>query len=269
VRTGIFHGAPHKNGNPHRKSTREDALALHANPRYSLENMKLPGLAVLSLVACIAGAHAQKSGLLREPDAYYLEDFMEKSVRFPVREQIPIYYDAAGTRSLGVLVPRQEVQLLAVSPQAVRVRGRAMQGQVAGWIARSAAAIDPEFLDNLKKTADRHALVQELIKKREVATGMTQEEVIQSVGKPQKKSTRIDPGSKIEIWEYIRYENVPHITTGYDRFGNLINTTTYIKTPTGRMSIELKDGIVASIEATEGERPPGPVRLVVPPIDLW
>ena len=85
-------------------------------------------------------------GLPRERGALYLEDFLDQPYRLKVLAPGPIYFNADQARFLGTMRAGQLVELQAVSENGAlcRVRGQAMQGQVAGWIdARFLSPIDP------------------------------------------------------------------------------------------------------------------------------
>jgi hypothetical protein len=91
-----------------------------------------------------------------------------------------------------------------------------------------------------------------LIEKNEVAINMTQEEVGRALGKASKKTSRLDAKGREEIWEFVRYERVPQQVTGYDRYGRLVNSITYVKVPSGKLAVTFSNDLVSSLEQTEG-----------------
>jgi hypothetical protein len=203
-------------------------------------------------LALLTGA-VHGSGLLREEGAIYLEDLMDKPLRLTVLQQTPIYYDAALDRYLGTLRPMQSVELQAVLPNTYRIKGRAQQGQVAGWVDPSAlTALDKEFVKKLRQAADRKKQIDALVAANEVAIHMTPAEVTLSLGKPQKKTSRTDEKGHSEVWEYVRYVRVPQQVTGRDRFGGIVSETVYVKVPAGRLSVIFTEGLVSALEQSEG-----------------
>lgn len=218
-----------------------------------------------SNITCFA-----RLSLNREAGAIYLEDLLDKPVTIPVAKPTAIYYDITLKRYLGTLRTGQSLELQAIADHAYRVRGKAQQGQVVGWV--SSAAVDslkPEFVQAMKSAAERHARVQDLIAKNEVAMGMTGEEVLLSLGKPQKKSTRVDAGGREEIWEYISYRRVPERQSYLDRYNRLAYRTVYVNVPDGQMTVIMKNNIVNAVEESEGNLVEDRgARIVVPPIDI-
>lgn len=209
--------------------------------------------------------------IIREAGAIYLSDFDAKPLKLALREPAPAYFDFAGTRYVGTLRFPQVVEVQAVSKGPYRVRGQAQQGQVLGWVdPKKLAPLDPDFLAALEKSEARRQTVTALIAKNEVGLGMTPDEVELSIGKPQKRNRRSSQGQDAqETWEYVKYANVPQNTliTGPDGGSNIV--TTYVKTAIGRLAVTFKNGMVESLDQTEGTTFDD-VRssVVVPPVVL-
>ena len=141
----------------------------------------------------------------------------------------------------------------AVADGAYRVRGLAQQGQVAGWVEpKFLNPLKQDFLENLKQNAARREEVLALIAKNEVAVNMTPEEVMQSLGKPAKKTSRLDAKGREEVWEFVKYDRVPKETLGQDSAGNLVKNVVYVKVPVGKLAISFANNLVTSLEQTEG-----------------
>ena len=68
-----------------------------------------------------------------------------------------------------------------------------------------AHSLKQEFLDSLKQNAERRAQVEALIAHNEVAVNMTPDEVTASLGKPTRKSSRMDSTGQQEVWDFIKY----------------------------------------------------------------
>ena len=205
--------------------------------------------AALALVPAFVHAGA----VIREPGAVYLEDFVKQPVKLATLADTQIFYQSDLGRYLGTIRKGQVVELQAVGESAYRIRGKAQQGQVAGWVA--AASLTPlkqEFLDNLRKNATRKAEVDALVAKNEVAVNMTPEEVTKALGKASKKTSRLDANGREEVWEFIRYERVPQEITGYDRDGRLVRSITYVKVPNGKLAVTFANNLVSALEQSEG-----------------
>jgi len=187
---------------------------------------------------------------------------------FAVSADPSVYSQLTNGHYLGVLRRGTTAELVAVADGGIRVRGTAQQGGVVGWV--NAAGLTPlktEFIESLKHNAKRKADVDALIAKGEAALNMTPEEVTSALGKPQKKSTKLDVKGRQEVWEFIRYARVPQETTGYDSNGRIVRTTVYIKVPAGKLAVTFDNNLVTSLEQTEGTTDvPGPIRLVPAPL---
>lgn len=196
---------------------------------------------------------AQAGAVIREEGAIYLEDLMKQPVRLTTLADTSIYYQSDLGRYLGTIRKGQVVELQAVGEKAYRIRGKAQQGQVAGWVASEALSpLRQDFLDNLRQNATRKSEVDALVQKNEVAVNMTYEEVTKALGKASKKTSRLDANGREEIWEFVRYKTVPQEITGYDREGRIVRSITYVKVPNGKLSVTFQNNLVSSLEQTEG-----------------
>ena len=201
----------------------------------------------------LATAFAWAGAVIREAGAVYLEDFVKLPVKLATLADTQIFYQSDLGRYLGTIRKGQIVELQAVGENAYRIRGKAQQGQVAGWVA--AASLTPlkqEFLDNLRKNAARKAEVDALVAKNEVAVNMTPDEVTKALGKASKKTSRLDANGREDVWEFIRYERVPQEITGYDRDGRLVRSITYVKVPNGKLAVTFANSLVSALEQSEG-----------------
>lgn len=210
-------------------------------------------LSLFALLLFSAAANAQSGAVIREEGAIYLEDLLMKPARLATVVDAPIYYQSDLGRYLGTLRKGQIVELQAVSDTAYRVRGMAQQGQVAGWVApESLNPLKQDFLESLIKNDARRKEVLALIAKNEVAINMTPEEVQLALGKPSKRTSRLDAQGREEVWEFVRYERVPQEVFGRDPVGNLVRSVTYVKVPAGKLAVTFGNNLVTSLEQSEG-----------------
>ena len=230
--------------------------------------MKAPLLA-LGLAFLTAQAFAV-SGLPREAGAIYLEDFAIKPVKLAVIGEAAVYSQITNGNYLGVLRRGTVAEVVAISDTAVRVRGTAQQGGVVGWVpAAGLTPMKPNFIESVKKNAQRKTDVDALIAKGEVALNMTHEEVSSALGKPQKKNSKLDAKGRQEVWEFIRYARIPQETPGVDAQGRPVITVVYVKVPAGKLSVTFENSLVSSLEQSEGTTDVAPsVRLVPAPITM-
>lgn len=247
------------------------------------------------LPALLFASTAWAGPIAREAGAIYLADFSKTLPRFPLTGPAACFFEANMQRYAGTLRFPQSVQLDAVSAEGnFRIRGSAKQGGVAAWIEPQFLANVPgDLVDNLRKAEDRRRQVEELIANNEVAIGMTLDEVTRSLGKPQKKSSRVGRDGSTQVFEYIKYDIIPQTaytpayresivgfrpdprdpmqqprrvvvsgSYGYDA------STIYLKVPVGTVKVSFINGLVESIEQSEGTLAGSNATLVVPPINV-
>lgn len=223
----------------------------------------------LLVVGLLADSRSSKP--FREEGALYLEDLLEKPLKLKVLKPANTYGSLKGERYLGTLRVGQEVTLLAISDKAYRVRGKAQQGQIAGWAGPGFfKKLEPEFVENLKKAAERKAVVDDLIENEQVALGMTGEEVIAALGKPTKRASKLTVEGKTDTFDYITYERVPQTSYARNALGQIYKRTDYVKVEKGKVTISLTDDVVASIAESENNEDRRDRGIIVPtPISLY
>jgi hypothetical protein len=136
----------------------------------------------------------------------------------------------------------------------------------------------------------RRRQVEDLIARNEVAIGMTLEEVARSLGKPQKRTSRTGREGSTQMFEYIKYKLIPQTVytpayvqslTGYrPEPGQKLETvvvrggygyeasTVYVKVPIGTVTVGFVNGLVETIEESEGTLAGANASIVVPPVNL-
>ena len=243
-------------------------------------------------VLLLAGSTAGSAPIVREAGAIYLSDFDLEPLRLALRQPAPCYFEMNARRYAGTLRFPQAVKLDAVAPNGMlRVRGNAKQGGVAAWVDPAyLEALPPDFVANLQRAEERRRQVEQLIARNEVAIGMTPDEVARSLGKPQKRSSRTSRDGSSQVFEYIRYKLIPQtvyspayvesitgvrpdprarLETVVVRGGYGYNASTvYVKVPVGTTTVTFAEGIVESIEESEGTLVGADASIVVPPVNL-
>lgn len=193
------------------------------------------------------------SRLPREKGAVYLEGMVREEIVVRIAKPAAVYASLSGERWLGNLVPERNGVLLAVSDRAYRVRAQAQQGQVAGWVAKSAVeGITPEFEEALARYHERHEMVRELIREKQIALGMTVAEVVESIGPPDQRSSKVTSAGRSDLLEFVSYQRVPQTVMSYDFYGRPVPTTRYVEVESGRLTVEFINDAVVSIEESEG-----------------
>lgn len=210
----------------------------------------------------------RKSLLDREPDVVHLAEHVKKPIELTVVKEAAVFSDKNGKNRLGSLVTDQVVVLEAMTDKAYKVRGRGARHGIAGWVGPHAfSSKDPDFVANLKKLHARQVEVQALIGDKQVAVGMTPEEVEKARGAPTKTKMRQTDQGQSGRWEYVDYEQVSHYTTVRDPIsGQIYRQLSHVtKEEKGKTVVEFEDGVVTSLEESE-QRNTAKVRVVVPPV---
>ena len=210
----------------------------------------------------------RKSLLDSEPGVVYLERALGNPLELKVIKEAPVFSDKEGKHRLGTLSANQNVKLEAVTDKIYRVRGQGTHGGIAGWVAPWAfTSKDPQFVTHLKEFYDRQIQVLAFIEAKQVAVGMTLDEVSQARGTPTKTTVRKTEKGESGRWEYIDYDEVKHYINRVDPSnGQVYRQLSHIEqVEKGRTSVEFGDGIVSAVEESEDRRG-GSVRIVVPPL---
>lgn len=232
-------------------------------------------LSVLSMLALgLAPLCAQdrQSGLNNDPEVYYFDDSEEKEkITLLVAEPTRIFRDKGGRSAMRTLEPGTLVELVAMNERAYRVRGGNKYNGFVGWVnPHDLASKDPEFLPKLKSFYKREMEVRDLIANREVAIGMTSDEVTRSLGEPTKTSVKVTAEGQTSLWEFITYTEQQHYTTYADPLtGAYVRRYSHTtREETGKISLEFQDDTVTSIERTEQQGGNGNVKIIARPLVL-
>jgi hypothetical protein len=222
---------------------------------------------VLPMQAQIKRAE-RKSLLDADPSVVYMDQALKKPVELKVVKEAPVFSDKEGKQRLGTLKADQTVRLEAITDKIYRVRGQGTRDGISGWVAPWAfSSTDPQFVANLKQLYDRQIQVQTLIANKQVAAGMTLDEVTLAIGKPTKTSLRKTATGQSGRWEFIDYEEIKNYVTEVDRatgqtYRRLVSVTQQEK---GKTSVEFENDTVTAVEESEDRRG-GNVRIIVPPV---
>ena len=210
----------------------------------------------------------RKTLIDRDPDVIHLAEHVKNPIELRVIKEANVFSDKNGQIKLGVLEADQTVVLDAMTAKAYKVRGKGGKNGVVGWVGPQAfASKDPEFVENLKKLHKRQLEVQQLIDEKQVALGMTAEEVEKSRGTPTKRQMKKTGKGETGRWEYVEYEQVSHFQYVRDPFsGQVFRTLSHTtREEKNKTVVEFENGVVAALE--ESEQDTGtPVKIIVPPL---
>jgi hypothetical protein len=233
-----------------------------------LEIFALVAALLVSPLAAQTKHQERKSLLDSDPDVVYLEQTLKKPVELKVIKEAPVFSDKEGQHKLGTLKSDQTVRLEAITEKIYRVRGQGTRDGIAGWVAPWAfSSTDPEFVADLKLLYHRQIQVQALIAAKNVAVGMTLDEVSLAKGKPTKTTVRKTGTGQSGRWEFIIYEEIKHYTTTIDpQTGQAFRQLAYVtQEEKGKTAVEFENDVVTAVEESEDHKG-GDVRIVVPPL---
>jgi len=234
----------------------------------------MKSLAILLLTLAIAlpqlatAQRDRKSLLDSDPNVVYLNQVLKDPVKLTVIKEAPVFSDHQGRQRVGTLRADQDVEVLAITDRAYRVRGRGIHDGIAGWVAPWAfTSADPDFVEVFKKFYEREMAVKALIAEGRIAIGMTLDEIKRCKGEPVKTSVRKTEDGQATRWEYIEFDQVRHYVTHIDPYTRqTYRTLSHItQEERGKLTVEFEDGIVAAIEETRDDRRSN-VRIIVPPV---
>lgn len=232
-----------------------------------MKTLSLFLLLVLPLAAQVKRPE-RKSLLDSDPRVVYLTEMPDKQIELMIVKDAPVYSDVDGKQKLGTIVANQKVKIEAITDKAYKVRGKGTRDGISGWVGPWAfASKDPQFVENLKKFYTRQLEVNKLIAEKEVAMGMTTDEVAQSLGSPTKSSLRQTPEGQSGKWEFIEFDEQKNYATVQDPVtGNLYRQLVSVtQIEKSKRVVEFTNGAVTAIEDSESKQT-DTVRVIVPPI---
>jgi len=228
----------------------------------------------LGAIAPIASAQfsssrTSKTSLNNDPEILELEDY-STPIKLLLVKDTALYASKSGNKSrkLGTLTSGSSVQLVAMTQNVYRIAGKGKYGKIRGWVSpKSVASQDPDFVENLKNLYQRQIKVNELIAKKQVAIGMTIEEVGKALGKPTKKEVAITKDGNSGSYQYIQHDQQKH----YRYVSNQLTGTVYkqlshiTNIEKSNTSIDFINDVVTSI-TTKDDASESQINTIIPPI---
>jgi len=230
-------------------------------------------ITVVASIACLLSMKSiAKPTLNTDPEVVYMEDYANKPITFIATETIAVYSSKKGkkSRKLGSFHAGTRLTLLAITEHAYRVSGPGKYGKLNGWVnPNKLASKDPKFIEHLKLLYKRQMIIKSLIANKEVAIGMSIDEVRQSLGKPTTKESRITKEGRTGKWEYIEYEEHKYYRYVTDpRTGQVYRQLSHVtKEEKSKITVEFVNNIVTAISNKE-DNGPDKIRIITPPVIL-
>ncbi|MGB0990967.1 MAG: hypothetical protein ACPG32_00685 [Akkermansiaceae bacterium] len=230
--------------------------------------MKTLSILALMLFTIIPSIADDKKSLLNnDPDVVYLKEHLERSIHLMTTQSVTVYSSKNGGRRLGSIPAKTKVELIAITEKAYKVKGKARHNTLSGWVSpKLMASKDKNFIANLKKLYKRQLIVKELIAAKQVAIGMTLDEVKAALGKPTETEVRQTREGETGKWDYVVSIEQKHYRTLYDQYGHPYRQLSHITTEEkSRTTIEFEKGLVSAVTRKKNNGP-GKVRIIPAPV---
>ncbi len=230
-------------------------------------------ISLICLAATVISAQAapRKSLLNNDPNVIYLNEHIDRKIYLMVAKEASVYNSKTANRKLGVYPVNTKLELIAITDKAYQVKGKAKHAGVTGWVSpKLLASTDKNFIANFKKLYERQMVVKELIASKEVAIGMTLDEVTQSKGKPTETEVKQTRKGQSGKWSYVVQKEQKHYRTIVDsRTGNTYRQFSHITTEEkSRITIEFENNTVTTMTRKQNNGP-GKVRIIPAPFTFY
>lgn len=205
---------------------------------------------LLLLALFMAGASAQIAPELREDGVLYFDGNLPDKITATLHTTTTVYLHRDFQMALAALYAGQKVELIGMSPEGYLLKTNYRNNTTTGWIrpADLPSGIDPALFAEAKKNQAHRDVVAVAIANKSVIQGMTPDEVKESLGRPERVSSRIDPSGSALTWVYTTYVEQPQYQYSLDAFGRPVLQTYYVKIPVGQMIVDFTNGAVVSVE---------------------
>ena len=208
-----------------------------------------------------------------EPDIVYTEEFAPEGITLRVIKPGYVFESKKGGRKYGSLKEGTKAELVSFTDKAYYIRGKRSNGEgVSGWVTPAAfSSKEPDFIKKLKAVHTRQLTVRQLIEDKEIALGMTPEEVSKVLGEPTKTTLRRTAKGQTQVWEFLEEEIQKHYATIRDPytgayFRRYTHSTTEEKS---KKVIEFENGYVSTTEFSEQTKKVRPKIITAPIIFSW
>ncbi len=185
---------------------------------------------------------------LKDPDVLYLEGLKEELPAAVLKAGADVFTDRDLARHLATFPQGTPVQVIGWHKSGWLVSAEIKGNHVEGWVGADRISLPPEVLQKAREIAKFKKAVEVAIRNKQVIPEMTFEEVRQTLGKPTRLSFRHDTKGKLDVWTYLRYQEVPQVSWVRDAVGNLVQATTYVRIPVGELKVEFQEGKVVAVE---------------------
>lgn len=204
---------------------------------------------------------------IRYGDAFYFDEWNLPPLQLKALGRTPLCFSRDRSNVIAHIAKGQPATVLGWSETNYYVVVQIATGPARGWVEADAFEKPAaDVIEKLKARRERVLANRELIARHEVALGMAREEVLASIGKPDRKSQVRSKEGDQEEWLYFTYRYVPRYSYLLDQYGQLKPYVTYQKIVTGHKAVSFRGGEVIAVADEAGDNPVPAGALVTPPL---
>ena len=199
-----------------------------------------------------------------DKDVFYLEEAKQPALELKALWRAPLRLTRERDSVITYLAKGRPVTVLALGESEDYVSVQTATDTARGWVDASALEAPPaELLNALREHREHAGTHGESIENHEVTPGMSADEVLASLGKPDRRSSiRLPVGNQIqEQWMYLTYRYLPTYHNDSDEQGRMRQVVSYQRVAAGRKIVIFLRGAVVSVteEAGPGPGSQGPI----------
>ncbi len=158
-------------------------------------------------------------------DVVYVDDYLKNPVLLKTIRPTILTFSREGNSPIDSVPQGQTVHLIAIGADRHLVETRVTNGKAEGWLLVSDLEPIPEsVITELEAKRADEEKIKQAIAKKEILVGMPEDAITKILGRPNSKSTVVEPAGSSEKWSYLSYKMVPVQTQ------TIIGGTNYVST---------------------------------------
>lgn len=197
------------------------------------------------------------------------------SAMVTLSKEMPLYSSNRADRVVDRLPAGQRALVLVMDEHGVKVEARTPRGALRGWVSRKGIAKGDQSMEaKMESWYQREIIVAALVKSKMAALNLTAAEMARIFGPPSRRSLAVEEngGGTRERLEWIRAEDLKVDKSMKGALAALSGDTSLTRVETARLTVEILNGMVRSVDGSITETAavsPQPVAPPVPcPFDL-
>lgn len=190
---------------------------------------------------------------LRLEDVIYLDDYLKENIKLKAIHSTRLTFSRDGSSLIGGIHEGQQVRLIGLSGERYLVRAQVSNGHAEGWvIANDLEPIPESVLKDLQLKITDVERLKQAVAKGQIELGMSQDSVVQILGKAKAKSSINEASGSSEQWTYTTYRSIPFYIPAVINGTNFVSTV-YRKIPVGTKVVTFQDKKVVRFEEKQDD----------------